>query len=412
MRPATTTPAHKTGLPAELVCSNSLKSQELPSAQGLLKAELDLLASPLLSCARSASVKAGSALAVDRTLFSEAVAAALRANPCISLVTQEIKEPPAGHDALIIATGPLSSDSITQWLKKTFRTDSCYFYDAIAPIVSAESIDMTRAFFGSRWKPESDDYCNCPFTEEEYKQFYEALVSAQKTRSRDFEEERFFEACLPIEVIAERGYLAMSFGPLKPIGFRNPATGRMPFAVLQLRRENESGASLSMVACQTRLTMAEQSRVFRLIPGLQNAEFLRHGSCHRNTYIDSPLLLSPDLSFSSRPSVHCCGQLCGNEGYVESIATGHCAALNILKKLRGEPVEPMPATTALGSLVGYVTGSQNRPYTPTGFHFGLLPSLAQAVRKKVPKKEKHGLLCARALDDLRIWMGSPAQSGL
>jgi len=406
MRPTKTTPAHATALPAELVCSNSLKSQELPSAQALLKAELDLLGSPLLSCARSASVRAGSALAVDRKRFSEAVATAVRENRLISFVTQEIVEPPVGHDAVVIATGPLSSDSITAWMTKTFSGESCFFYDAIAPIIAAESIDMATAFFGNRWKPESDDYCNCPFTEEEYRRFYEGLVSAQKTPSRDFERERFFEACLPIEVIAQRGYQAMSFGPLKPIGFRNPATGRMPYAVLQLRRETEGGESLSMVACQTRLTIGEQMRVFRLIPGLQNAEFLRYGSCHRNTYLDSPSLLSSDLSFRSYPSLYCSGQLCGNEGYVESIATGHCASLSILKKLMGKSLEPLPPTTALGSLVKYVTGSENRPFTPTGFHFGLLPPLESQGRKRIPKKQKHEMLCARALDDLKRWAGN------
>jgi methylenetetrahydrofolate--tRNA-(uracil-5-)-methyltransferase len=411
MRPAKFTPAHTTGLPAELVCSNSLKSSELPAAQALLKAELDLLGSPLLCCARSASVRAGSALAVDRKGFSGAVLDELRNNPLVRYVTGEVERPPADHESVIIATGPLSSDAIAGWLSKTFSAGSCYFYDAIAPIVSADSIDRARSFFGNRWEPETDDYCNCPFTEEEYKRFHEALVGAQKSPARDFEEERFFEACLPIEVIAGRGYQAMAFGPLKPVGFRDSRTGRMPFAVLQLRREDNAGASFSMVACQTRLTIPEQKRVFRMIPGLENAEFLRFGSCHRNTYIDSPALLSSDLSFKAMPTVFCAGQLCGNEGYVESIATGHCAALFALTRIRGASVEPIPATTATGSLIRYVTGSDRRPFTPTSFHFGLLPGLEQAgmqTRRKIPKKQKQEMLCKRALGNLEDWKRSSA----
>jgi methylenetetrahydrofolate--tRNA-(uracil-5-)-methyltransferase len=409
MRPAKFTQAHTTGLPAELVCSNSLKSSELPAAQALLKAELDLLGCPLLDCARCASVRAGSALAVDRKAFSQAVLDELRKNSLIRYVTGEVERPPADHESVIVATGPLSSDSIAGWLAKTFSAGSCYFYDAIAPIVSADSIDRERSFFGNRWKPETDDYCNCPFTEEEYKRFHEALVGAQKSPVRDFEEERFFEACLPIEVIAGRGYQAMAFGPLKPVGFRDSRTGRMPFALLQLRREDNAGTSFSMVACQTRLTISEQKRVFRMIPGLETAEFLRFGSCHRNTYIDSPALLSPDLSFKAMPSVFCTGQLCGNEGYVESIATGHCAALFVLNRIRGTSSEPLPSTTATGSLIRYVTGSDHSPFTPTSFHFGLLPGLELPgppnvqMRRKIPKKQKQEMLCKRALGNLEDW---------
>jgi methylenetetrahydrofolate--tRNA-(uracil-5-)-methyltransferase len=407
MRPEKPTRAHATGLPAELVCSNSLKSQELPSAQALLKAELDILKSPLLDCARTAAVRAGSALAVDRLAFSTAVLAEIKKNPLIDVQIKELDGPPPGHDGIILATGPLSSDAITGWLTSAFPSSSCYFYDAIAPIVAAGSLDAAQIFFGNRWKPELDDYCNCPFTEEEYRRFYEALIAATTTPARDFEEERFFEACLPIEVIAHRGYQAMAFGPLKPVGFRDPETGRMPFAVLQLRRENSAGESYSMVACQTRLTIGEQQRVFRMIPGLENAEFLRLGSCHRNTYIDSPSLLAPDLSFKALPGIFCAGQLCGNEGYVESIATGHCAALFAQDKIRGYRLEPIPDTTALGSLVKYVTSSETKPFTPSSFHFGLLPGFGPQTRKKIPKKQKHELLCKRALEDLKNWARQP-----
>ena len=403
MRPAVNTPAHTTSLPAELVCSNSFKSQELPAAMALLKEELALLNSLLLSCAKKTSIPGGKALAVDRRVFSETVLNELHARPGITMKIGEISQPPAGHDFVILATGPLTSAPMAEWLKKTFSAASLYFYDAIAPIVSRESLDLQKAFFGSRWRPGENDYCNCPFTREEYERFYNALVSAETAPMHAGEEERFFEACLPLEIIAGRGPLAMAYGPLKPVGFADPRTGKRPFALCQLRREDAAGNSFSLVACQTRLTQAEQKRVFRMVPGLEAAEFLRFGSCHRNTYMDSPKLLSHDLSFKSMPSLFLAGQLCGNEGYVESIATGHLAALFVLAKIQKNNIEYPPETTALGSLVRYVTGSQLRPFAPTGFHFGLLPVLPGNSRK-LPKKERQMLLCNRALEDLKGWI--------
>jgi len=402
MRPVRTTPAHKTALPAELVCSNSLKSQELPSAQGLLKYELALLDSPLLKCAQNAAVRAGSALAVDRMQFSTLVQNEIKNTPSITYHVAEIESIPQHHDAVILATGPLSSDSIVKWLAAQCDASSLYFYDAIAPIVAADSIDMSKAFLASRWKPEADDYCNCPFTEEQYRVLYDALIAAEKTPARDFEQERFFEACLPIEVIASRGYQAMSYGPLKPIGLDDPKTGKWPYAVLQLRRENNSGDSFSLVAFQTRLTIAAQKCVFRLIPGLENAEFMRYGSCHRNTFINGPKLLAPDLTFTSMPTVFCAGQLTGNEGYMESIATGQCAARFALSKVNGKDASLPPPQTALGAILNYVTRSPVDPFMPSSFHFGLLPPLL-AGRKKIPKKEKHALLCDRALAVCKEW---------
>jgi methylenetetrahydrofolate--tRNA-(uracil-5-)-methyltransferase len=295
---------------------------------------------------------------------------------------------------------------MTEWLASEFPGQSLYFYDAIAPIVAAESVDMKKAFFGSRFKPGENDYCNCPLTEEEYAKFYDALVSAETVHMRAFEEERYFEACLPLEIIAKRGRDAMAFGPLKPIGFTNPGTGRMPFALCQLRRENAAGGSFSLVACQTRLTQGEQKRVFGMIPGLEHAEFLRYGTCHRNTYINSPELLLPDLSFKKMPQCYCAGQLCGNEGYVESIATGHLAALFVHSKICGTKIDAPPQTTALGSLLRYVKGSGTRPFAPTSFHFGLLPAIETVIRRKIPKKEKHMLLCNRAIEDFKIWVKS------
>jgi|WetSurMetagenome_2_1015567.scaffolds.fasta_scaffold03855_8 methylenetetrahydrofolate--tRNA-(uracil-5-)-methyltransferase len=401
MRPAKTTPAHVTDLPAELVCSNSLKSAELPGAQALLKEELELLSSPLLSCAKKCAVPAGKALAVDRKAFSGAVLLELR-RAGVPIEIGEMERPPDCHDAVIIATGPLSSDPIVAWLSGEVSARALHFYDAIAPVVSADSVDMNKAFLGSRWRPEEKDYCNCPFTEEEYEAFYGAITAAATAAPRPFEEERFFEACLPLDVIARRGRLAMAYGPFKPVGFDDPRTKTRPFAVCQLRREDAAGAALGLVACQSRLLQGEQERVFRMIPGLEHAEFLRWGSCHRNTYVDSPELLEGNLSLKKMPRVFLAGQLCGNEGYVESIATGMLAALFASAFVSGRTLEAPPAATALGGLLRHVTASPVRPFSPSSFHFGLLPPLDASLRRG-PKKERHAQLCRRALDGAKMW---------
>ena len=404
MRPGKTTPAHTTGLPAELVCSNSLKSNEPPSAQSLLKEELRLLQSPLLACAAASAVPAGSALAVDRLLFSRSVQNAIDALPGITYARREALQPSETHALNIIAAGPLVSEGLAQWLAAAFSSRALHFYDAIAPIVSLDSIDTSIAFYASRRHPENTDYLNCPFTEEEYGRFYDALISADRAASRSFEHDVYFEACLPLEVIAGRGRQSLAFGPLKPIGFIDPRTGRLPFAVCQLRRETNDGVGFGMVAFQTRLTIAGQQSVFRLIPGMAQAEFLRYGSCHRNSFMDSPALLSSDFSFKQRPELFLAGQLCGNEGYVESIATGHLAALFTMARLRGLLLPPPPVTTACGALLRHITLSEIKPFTPSSFHFGLLPALETGEKKKVGKKQRHELLCQRALADFRGWV--------
>ena len=401
MRPGVMTPAHKTALPAELVCSNSFKSNDLPSAQALLKKELFELTSPLFAIAAQCAVPAGSALAVDREKFSEQVACALHENALIVRQQREMSGPQPRHGITIIAAGPLASPPLMGWIGENFSTQALHFYDAIAPILSLDSINTNVAFYGSRWKPELFDYLNCPFTEEEYNRFYDALIAGDTAVKRDFEDERFFEACLPVEVIARRGKESLAFGPLKPIGFKDPRTGRMPYAVCQLRRETADGEGFGMVAFQTRLTISAQQSAVRLIPGLENAEFLRYGSCHRNSYINSPELLSADLSFKKMPDVFCAGQLCGSEGYTESIATGHIAALFVLARLHGKTFPQIPVTTACGALMRHVTASDVKPFSPSSFNFGLLPAL-QGL-KRIGKREKHELLCKRALEDFARW---------
>jgi methylenetetrahydrofolate--tRNA-(uracil-5-)-methyltransferase len=408
MRPSKTTPAHTTALPAELVCSNSFKSASLPAAQALLKEELKLLQSPLLECANACSVPAGNALAVDRLRFSQKVNDLLAANQSITRVAGESPRPSPEHFNCIIAAGPLASDGLVSWLMETFPSDGLHFYDAIAPIVSLDSINTDIAFYSSRHLPDSADYLNCPFTEAEYDRFYGALMSADEAKARDFEDAKFFEACLPIEVIARRGKKSLSFGAFKPIGLMDRRTGKRPYAVCQLRRENKDGDSFSLVAFQTRMTIDAQQKVVRLIPGLENAEFLRYGSCHRNTFLDSPRLLSADLSFKTMPEVFLAGQICGNEGYTESIATGHLAALFVLAHRRGQQLTPPPVTTAIGALLRHVTASETRPFSPSSFHFGLLPALEPGGKKRTGKKEKHELLCARALADFRAWLEKTA----
>jgi len=405
MRPVRMTPAHTTDLPAELVCSNSFKSRAMHSAHGVLKEELTLLRSPLMHAARQSAVAAGSALAVDRLKFSNTAAELLRGSPAIRFVRREIIAQPEGYAATIIAAGPLASDALTQWMiRQSCSAASLHFYDAIAPIVSFDSVDRSVAFFAGRHEHESGDYLNCPFTEEEYRTFYDALREADRTVARSFENEHFFEACLPVEVMAERGYQALAFGPLKPIGLIDPRTDRRPAAVCQLRRENEAGTSYNMVGFQTRLTIPGQRHVFRLIPGLENAEFLRFGSIHRNTYLDSPRLLAPDLSFRSLPKLFLAGQICGSEGYTESIATGHLAALFALAKIGCITMTPPPRESALGSLLHHVTASQIVPFTPSNIHFGLFPALPDNAGR-IRKKASRDLLAERAIQSIKKWAG-------
>ncbi len=409
-RPQWKSPAHKTALPAELVCSNSLKSQQLPSAHGLLKEELASLNSPLLMAARRNAVAAGSALAVDRELFSRDVQSLLQNDPLIKLTCSEMESPPSEHPYCIIAAGPLASEKLTSWLKRRFPSNTLHFYDAIAPIVSTESIDFSIAFRASRWEEGEGDYINCPFTEEEYRRFYEALRNADRVNAKQFESEHYFEACLPVEISASRGFDALAFGPLRPVGLIDPRSGRRPYAVCQLRRENASGSCYNMVGFQTRLTISEQQNVFRLIPGLGNAEFLRYGSIHRNTYFDSPCLLNNDLSFREEKNLFLAGQICGNEGYTESIATGHLAALFLISRIRGMEIKGPPLNTASGALLNHITASQVEPFTPSNIHFGLFPAFEAPGRKRIGKKEKKELICKAAILAFYQWKQELAKS--
>ena len=404
MRPERMTPAHTSGMPAELVCSNSLKSEMLNTAHGILKAELSLLKSPIIAVAKEARIPAGSALAVDRDRFSRSVNKKILEHPKITLEIGEVTEPPSAHPFCIIAAGPLASDRLATWLSKNFSSESMNYYDAIAPIISADSINMSKAFYASRWGKGGADYCNCPFTEEEYRVFYDALISADRAKKHDFEDENFFEACLPIEVLAQRGYDALVFGALRPVGLTDPNTGKRSFAVCQLRKENAAGESLGMVGFQTRMTIREQKRVLRRIPGLENAEFLRYGSIHRNTYLNSPSLLSGDLSFKNKSTIFLAGQICGSEGYTESIATGNMAAIFAWARISGHTLSPLPITTACGALLNHVTNSREKKFTPSNINFGLFAPISTSGKKRLTKAKKRERLCERALEDMQMWI--------
>ena len=405
MRPATMTPAHRSGNPAELVCSNSFKAVDTATAHGQLKRELELLRSPLLEIARQCRVPAGSALAVNREQFSARVLAAVEQARGCRLVRQHCDSPAQGYDYGILAAGPLVSPALAQWLTRFLGADSLSFYDAIAPVIDADSLDTGICFRAARHESGEGDYLNCPFTEEEFHHFYRSLVEADCARERDFEDARFFEACLPIEVVAARGYRALTFGAMRPVGLIDPRSGRRPFAVCQLRRETLDGTAWGMVGFQTRLTVGAQQRVLRMIPGMATAEFVRYGSIHRNTYIDSPRHLSVDLSFRADPALFCAGQLCGSEGYTESIATGHVAALALRAALGGARMVPPPVESAMGALLRHVTASPVVPFAPGSCNFGLFPQLSDREgTRRLGKKERHALLCDRASGSFARWV--------
>lgn len=409
MRPHSTTPAHRTENPAELVCSNSFKSDELPTAHGLLKKELEMLKSPIFSIAYENRIPAGSALAVDRKKFGKGVLHSLLNSENLTFKREEVTKQPEEFDYCIIAAGPLASDGLTEWmLKECSDSKSLHFYDSIAPVIATDSIDFSKAFYQSRWDKGTPDYCNCPFTEEEYKAFYDALIEADRSKPRSFEDEEYFEACLPVEVVANRGYKALTFGCMRPVGITNPHTGKRPYAVCQLRKETSAGVSFNMVGFQTRMRIKEQKKVLRMIPGLENAEFLRYGSIHRNTYLDSPRLLNKDLSFKKRPNLFLAGQLCGNEGYSESVATGHVAALAILHRIAGKEFNFLNNENALGALVDYVTDSDGKHFSPTNINFGLMAPPISPNKRKLGKSEKKELVCTRALQNMESWISENA----
>ncbi len=404
MRPKRATPAHKTNLLAELVCSNSLKSNARGAASWLLKEELRRAGSLLLRVADECAVPGGAALAVDRERFSSAVTQAIEGHPLIELRREEVREI-AGDRPMLVATGPLTSDALAASLQRLTGSESLAFYDSISPIVDAETLNMDRIFRASRYGKGGEDYLNCPMTEDEYHAFYEALTSAENVEAHEFEDRRYFEACLPIEELARRGYDTLRFGPMRPVGILDPRTGRRPYALVQLRSEDLRFSSYNLVGFQNHLKFPEQKRILRMIPGLENAEFLRFGQIHRNTYINAPKLLEADLSLRAAPPVFIAGQLSGVEGYVECIATGLLAGWALAHRATEKLFAPPPRTTALGSLVHYVTHANPDQYQPANIAFDLLPpieGLPRSVARDRRVRREHQ--CERALSDLTHWL--------
>ncbi|MGI6486713.1 MAG: methylenetetrahydrofolate--tRNA-(uracil(54)-C(5))-methyltransferase (FADH(2)-oxidizing) TrmFO [Syntrophothermaceae bacterium] len=396
MRPVKMTPVHQTGCLAELVCSNSLKSQDLGTAQGLLKAEMRELGSLLLQCAETARVPAGSALAVDRELFSTRVTDVIRSHPLIKVVNQEVKALPVS-DIAVVATGPLTSESLALAISDVTGEEHLFFYDAVAPIVTAESLNMDKVFRASRYGKGGDDYLNCPFTRDEYERFYAALVEADIHEGHPVDRNLFFESCMPIEVMARRGIESLRFGPMRPVGLASP-TGDKSYAVLQLRQEDQNGTLYSLVGFQTRLRWREQERVFRLIPGLENADFVRYGVMHRNTYINSPRLLEATLQFKVSPNLFFGGQITGCEGYMESAATGILAGINAARMVRGEPLLALPDTTLMGALTLHISSAPGGNFQPMNANFGLLPPLEKKIKIK---KARYQAYSQRSLTELK-----------
>jgi methylenetetrahydrofolate--tRNA-(uracil-5-)-methyltransferase len=404
MRPTRRTPAHKTDRLAELVCSNSLKSNAPGSASWLLKEELRRAGSLLLRLADANTVPGGTALVVDRERFAAAVTEAIEQHRLIQIRREELVEIPAGAQTLV-ATGPLTSDALAARLQQIAGSENLYFYDAISPILDAETLNMERIFRASRYGKGGDDYLNCPLTEDEYRAFYVALMSAETVAARTFEDPNYFEACLPIEELGRRGVDTLRFGPMKPVGLIDPRTGKQPHAVVQLRPENLRHASYNMVGFQNHLRFPEQKRILRMIPGLEKAEFLRFGQIHRNTYINAPRLLVPDLSLYTAPEVFVAGQLSGVEGYVECIATGLLAGLAVAQRATGVVYHAPPRSTALRSLVHYLTHADPRDYQPANLAFDLLPPIEGLPRLVArDRRARRARQCERALADLEPWL--------
>ncbi len=397
MRPVAMTPAHTTDLLAELVCSNSLKGTDPLTAHGILKREMAGLGSVTLDAASRTRVPAGKALAVDREAFARTVTDEVSSNRLISVIRQEVASIPL-TGLTVIATGPLTSDAMVRSLASLTGSGSLYFYDAISPIVDARSVDMDHAFFSSRWDPGATDYLNCPMDEETYRRFVAELRKADRVTAHDFEDVRYFDACLPVEVLAVRGEDALRYGPLRPVGLVDPRTQRRPYAVVQLRRENLPGDAYTMVGFQTRLTYPEQRRVISLIPALAHARLLRYGSMHRNTYVDSPRVLNTDLSLMSAPDVFLAGQITGVEGYVESAAMGILAGLSVHARLKGSPFVAPPPESAIGALLHYITNRSLACFQPMNINFGIMPVT------DAPRKIRAEVISERARREFGAWM--------
>jgi methylenetetrahydrofolate--tRNA-(uracil-5-)-methyltransferase len=403
MRPKKMTPAHKTGLLAELVCSNSLGGKEITTGSGLLKKEMELMGSLVLESAYKNTVPAGGALAVDRLKFAEYITKKIEKNEKINVIREEVEKIPLEkYHLIIVASGPLTSSSLAQDIKEKLGEDYLYFYDAIAPIVSADSVDFSKGWWGSRYDKGGKDYFNCPLTKEEYERFVEELLKAEKVQPKEFEKACYFEGCMPIEVMAERGIDTLRYGPMRPVGLKDPRTGKEPYAVVQLRKENKEGTLLSLVGFQTKLLYKEQKRVFRLIPCLRNAKFVRLGSMHRNTFIQSNKVLLPTLQAKKYPNILFAGQITGVEGYVASASTGIVAGINALLILKGKEPLIFPKETMIGALINYITSKEGelQPMNPV---FGLLPPLPMKIKNKNLRKQK---MAERALQTLKSFLSN------
>ncbi|MEL6269318.1 MAG: methylenetetrahydrofolate--tRNA-(uracil(54)-C(5))-methyltransferase (FADH(2)-oxidizing) TrmFO [Chloroflexota bacterium] len=403
MRPVRQTGAHATNKLGELVCSNSLGSKMADRASGVLQNEIRMMGSMMLDAAEASAVPAGGALAVDRELFADMVTEKLEQHPNIEIIREEVTRIP--DEPTIIATGPLTADSLAQKIAALSGQEYLYFYDALAPIVTFESIDMNVAFFANRYghgdvEGEDGDYINCPLNRDEYEAFVNALLEAEKKELRNFEAEdlQFFERCMPIEYIAARGFESLAFGPMRPVGLRDPRTGKRPHAVVQLRRDNIAGSLYNLVGFQTNIRYGQQKDVLRLIPGLENAEFIRFGQMHRNTFINSPTLLEPSMQFRGRQDLYFAGQITGVEGYVGNIATGLLAAVNIARHLESKPTWAPPRETMLGAMCYYVTHAEAKHFQPMKANFGILPDLPQRIKNK---RERYQAYAARALDAMQ-----------
>jgi len=405
------TPAHQTTDFGELVCSNSLKSESSNTAPWLLKQEMRRAGSALMRLADETAVPAGQALAVDRVEFSRRISEAIAAEPRIRVFREEVTSLDAflnqdedGAKHTILATGPLTSEALSAEIERITGSGHLAFYDSISPIVEADSIDMERVYFAARWDKGTPDYLNCPMDRAEYERFLDSLLAAEPAEAREWEKAEYFEGCLPIEVLASRGRDTLRFGPMKPVGLRDPRTGQRPWAVVQLRKENLRADSYNLVGFQNHLKFGEQARVLRLIPGLENARFLRYGQIHRNTYIQAPLLLDETLRLKKEPRLLFAGQLSGVEGYTESIATGLLAGIYAARLARGEEPTPAPRASALGSLVYYITHADPKHFQPANMTFDLIEPLEEELRKKIrDKKERHRLQCERSLAAFDAW---------